>query len=381
MLSALFVNYNSWIVLRDALLSLRAAPPRLADGGVMPHEVIVVDNASPLRNPPLEAEIRALVAAIGGEYIAHDENGGYSKGMNLALARSRGEHVLVCNPDIVLMPECLTRLVAHLDAHPEIGAVVPEAFWDRQLEAKMPDGILPTPGESLANVLAILCKPFARAYTRRRTRRFVRLWTAPESVELEEFAGCLLLMRRALIDRIGFFDERFPLYFEDADLSLRVRKAGYKIVQLQSASFVHLYNRSGQTAHALAMERYWTSRRLYLRKWWGAYGVAVDRLCRALMRTRLYARRSLRPPEAVVDLPIIADKPVLLLPRTLRRFVVQHAMDINFLLAVGAFGSGDRWSPGNELFANYPAMIYLRVVDLDDPSGRAVGVWRFRRHA
>ena len=78
-LSILFVNYNSWHVLIAALESLVTHPPRGSEGRRIEFELIVVDNASPLRDDAAEARVRELIGDRG-QYIAHDENGGYAKG-------------------------------------------------------------------------------------------------------------------------------------------------------------------------------------------------------------------------------------------------------------------------------------------------------------
>src|SRR5690606_9266997 len=137
--------YNSWRLCVDALRSLSAHPPADRDGTPLPFEVIVVDNASPLRDPAAEAELESLLGSFGGggELLRHDENGGYGKGMNLALSRARGDMVLVCNPDIVFLRGCVDGLVRYLQAHPDAGAAAPEGYWDVGLEARLPPNILP----------------------------------------------------------------------------------------------------------------------------------------------------------------------------------------------------------------------------------------------
>ena len=108
-LSVLIVNYNTWRECVIALRTLRLHGPTRPDGSPMPYECIVVDNNSPHRPPEgiaaVEAELRQIVEQQGdpqaGRLILHGENGGYSKGMNLALQHSRGRWILVSNPDLV----------------------------------------------------------------------------------------------------------------------------------------------------------------------------------------------------------------------------------------------------------------------------------------
>jgi GT2 family glycosyltransferase len=378
-LSALFVNYNSWRLLVQALRSLRANAPARADGTPIRYEVIVVDNASPQRDAAAEGELEALLATMHGRLIRHHENGGYSKGMNLAYAQSRGAVILVSNPDVLYQPRCVDRLVRYLEEHEDAGAVMPSGYWDEAMHGHLPPNILPTLGDLIAVTLADVSPFFVRRYSARRTRDALRIWAATAPVDLDMLSGCCFVMRRSLIERIGFFDERFPLYYEDTDLSLRIRRAGKRIVQLHDARLVHLYNRSAQTNHRESMQRYWVSRELYYRKWYGWPGHLLYRLTRWFLSTRWAKRRAQLPPHDVIhDCGTSNDKPTLQLPASYGRYLVEGALDPRFYLACGIFGSGDTWTPSDSLFKGFgPTTYFWRVLDVSDPAApKQVGVYR-----
>lgn len=373
-LSLLIVNYNSWRLCLEAVRSFRATAP-----ASLRCEVVVVDNASPQRAPDLEAELERLLGEVQGKLIRHGENGGYSKGMNLALAHASGRLILVSNPDVIYKPECVRALVAYLDAHAEAGAVAPVGYWDRDLHGLLPPNVLPTLRDLLALALADVSPFWARRYAARRTRRALPIWMARGPVVLPMLSGCCFLMRRSTIEAVGFFDERFPLYYEDTDLSIRLRRAGLQIVQLADAKIVHLYNRSGQTDQGIAMERYWRSRRLYYQKWYGWVGGKVYDAVRWLLQTGWARRRAARSPQKVVhDLGTTTAKPVLRFPYAMQRYLVEGALDPHFYLACGIFGSGDSWTPSDSLFRGFgPTTYYWRVVDITDlRRPRLVGVYR-----
>jgi GT2 family glycosyltransferase len=385
-LSVLFVNYNSWRLCAAAVRSLLEAPPRAADGSLLPFEVLVVDNCSPQRDPDAEAELEVLVQRGGGRLLRHGNNGGYAQGMNLAYRNSRGELVLVSNPDVSFAPGCVDALVAALARDKAIGAAAPQGFWDHGHECMLPPNILPTLGDLLRLTLAALSRRWVQRYARRRTRAALAVWSALRDVELEMLSGCCFLMRRELIERLGPpghgpFDERFPLYYEDTDLSVRIRQAGARIVQVHAARLVQLNNRSGQTVQDLAMQRYWISRQRYYRKWYGPLGGALHRCSRWLLATAWGRRRGARTPYATIhDLGASLGRPTLVLDRPRRRFLVEIALDPNFYLAAGVFASGASWTPGDRLFENFgPTTFYFRVVDLDAASLPLIGVWRYTR--
>jgi GT2 family glycosyltransferase len=382
-LSVLIVNYNSWRLCVDAIRSLERFPPHGPEGQELEYEVIVVDNCSPLRDEAAEAELEAMLPVNRGRLIRHDQNGGYSQGMNLAYAESKGRNVLVCNPDLLFTEGCVSSLVQAMDADEGIGAAAPIGFLDEGRDACLPPNILPTLSDLLSLTLAGLSPRFTRAYTRRRTRSALPVWRASQDVDLEMLSGCCFLMRRSFIQEIGFFDERFPLYFEDTDLSVRIRRAGKRIVQIAAAELIHFYNRSGQTDHRLPMERYWVSRRRYYRKWYGLIGAALYGICRGLLTSSWGEKRGKLPPHPwLVDLGSMPGKPTLDFDRSYANFLVEVALDPGFFLAAGIRGSGDSWSPSDSLMNEFgPTTYYFRVVDLDSPKLEQIGVYSYTRLA
>jgi GT2 family glycosyltransferase len=376
--SVLFVNYNTWRELAAALESLRAHPPARA-GQPVSYEAIVVDNASPQPPGEWEPRIRACLADMNGTLIMHGENGGYSKGMNVAFRVSRGRYVLVSNPDVIYAERCIERLLEHLERDPSAGTTAPEIFWDEGFECRLPPNILPTLADLGRLTLAALSPRAVRAYTERRVVDALRVWDAREPVELAMLSGCCFLIERGFFERLGLFDERFPLYYEDTDLSLRIKRAGKRIVQVAGARLVHLYNRSGQTDHALTMSRYWKSRRLYYAKWYGRLGAWAIDLSGRLLGTRWgKARQALPRQPRIADLGQHHDKPEIRLGRRCERFLIEVSLDPSFYLAAGVFGSGESWKPSDALFRNFgPTTFYFRACEVVGGRAVQIGVWSY----
>ncbi|MFO1052941.1 MAG: glycosyltransferase family 2 protein [Planctomycetota bacterium] len=379
-LSLLVVNFNSWRLCCDALRSFRDHAPRRADGTPMPYEAIVVDNASPIRDPEAEVELRALCEATGGRLVLHDQNGGYSSGMNLAYAQAKGDWIVVSNPDVRYLPDTIDPLLRAMERDPTIGTAAPRGYLDPGREAMLPPNILPTLRDLWHLTRAALWPSAQRSYSRRRTRDAVRVWLAEHDVDLPMLSGCCFLMRRSLIDRIGFFDERFPLYFEDTDLSVRIRRAGKRIVQVHDSRLIHFFDRSGQTANELKMQRYWRSRRLYYRKWYGPIGAMVYDLTRKLLGTAWAKRRFARIPHAQVhDLGEGSQRPTIRIDRARARFLVELCLDPKFFLAGGILAQGDTWTPKDALMDNLgPTTYWFRVVDVDAPGQPEIGIYKYR---
>ncbi|PIE22456.1 MAG: hypothetical protein CSA62_12025 [Planctomycetota bacterium] len=381
-LSALVVNYNSCQLAFDMLRSLAKQAPRHPDGHLLRMEFVLVDNASPERNDEVLDQIRAFgETELPGKVVLHDKNSGYAGGMNLALEHASGEYLFVLNPDLMFHPGCVERLFAHLLAHPEVGLVGPQGYWDRGREVFLPPNILPTLGELWACSFAHGSSWWNRRYLNKRVREALRVWAAEEPSELPMLSGACLMLRRSLVEEIGgLFDAAFPLYYEDTDLFRRVSAAGRTMALVPGAEMTHYYNRSGATNQDEAMRRYWRARLYYYRKYYGLLGLISEKLCRRIKESGLVRRGRERMNQRVQDLGDTHEPPQIQLPRACQRFLVELCQDSAFLLAAGIFGSGDSWSPGASFWQAFGESEYfLRFLDLDGGQAEEIAVYRFRR--
>ncbi|MBL8723247.1 MAG: glycosyltransferase family 2 protein [Planctomycetes bacterium] len=387
-LSVLIVNYMTWRECQAALRTLREHGPTRPDGSPMPYEVVVVDNLSPNRNPEgiamLEAELAAIRVQQGdpsaGQLILHTENGGYSKGMNLALAHSRGRWILVSNPDLVFTPGLIPKLQRHLENDPKAGIVVPKGFWDPSFMGRLPPNTLPTLFDVLVTTFGEFSRSLSRWYQHRLCRQWLRIWQAERPLALPMMSGCLFLVDREFFERIGRFDERYPLYYEDSDLSRTIVGAGRTIAQVPDAQLVHFVNRSGMADPETMWRRHDQSRQIYFRKWYGWRGALVLRVCHWLLHSKLLRRLRKAPPHGPMqDLGASHEPPVIVLPRRCERFLLLMSLDCRFYLSGGMFGSGDRWTPSAEMFRNfgYTTFFYL-AFDLTDGRFEELGRWRYQ---
>jgi GT2 family glycosyltransferase len=385
-LSVLIVNYNTWRECAAAVQSLRRNPPLRADGSVMPYECIVVDNASPqqqaddvdLLQQALAEVARDQGDADAGRLIRHGDNSGYSKGVNLCFRHSRGRFILVSNPDLLFPSGCIAALLRHLERHRDVGCVVPKGYWDEEFQGRLPPNTLPTLADLVVSSFGEFFRPLRRRYGRALLRQWLRIWEAEQPIELRMMSGCLFLMERDYFEALGLMDERFPLYYEDADLSRRIRRSGRKLVQVPDARLVHFVNRSGQTDLTTMMTRHDVSRDLYFRKWYGRLGGFVHARINALLRSAWGKKRIQAPPDSpFVDLGS-SDQPPVLRFRRCERFLLLVSLDSRFHLSGGLVGSGDAWTPSAGVFANFSATTYwCRVYDVGAGRLELLGTWRY----
>jgi GT2 family glycosyltransferase len=387
-LSVLIVNYNTWRECVDAVRTLRAHGPTRPDGSPMPFECIIVDNCSPRRDAEqqrlLEQELVALGEEQGdpmaGRLILHGENGGYSKGMNLAFAHSRGRWILVSNPDLVFTPGLIGKLQRHLERDPKAGIVVPKGFWDVGFTGRLPPNTLPTLWDLFVTTLAAFSPRLSRWHARRLARSWLRVWQAREPLALPMMSGCLFLVERGFFTAIGLFDERYPLYYEDADLSVKIRKAGRTVTQVPDAELAHFVNRSGLSDPQTMWQRHDQSRVLYYDKWYGWLGRSALRWSARLLGSRFGRRWARQAPHGPIeDLGESSLRPVITLPRRCERFLLLMSLDPRFFLSGGMLLGGDRWTPTDEMWQNFHyATFYYKVYDLSGGRFEELGQWRFR---
>ncbi len=250
-LTALLVNFNAGEELRRALQSL-------ADEiGGRPWEGVVVDNAS----TDGSAEI-ALDFAPAVTLVRNAGNVGFGRGINQGLARARAPFVLIMNPDCRLQSGAIDRLMGELASRPSCAIVGP-----RILD---PDG---TEQGSARGDPDMLTGVFGRSAALRRLfpalavseRNVVPSASVPPggSLAVDWLSGACMLARASALASVGGFDERYFLYWEDADLCRRLRAAGLEVRYVPSASAVHKVGQSSRTARAASIRAFHASAYLY----------------------------------------------------------------------------------------------------------------------
>lgn len=195
-------------------------------------ELVVVDNDSP---DGTVATVRR--AHPGATVVEMGSNAGFAAANNAALAVARGRHVVLLNPDALVAPGALDRLVATLDEHPEVGVVAPRLLnvdgSDQQTARSFP-----TPAAALFGRRSPLTRLFPR---NRWSARFLtgRDHQGDEPFAVDWVSGACLMARRIELVGLGGLDEGFFMHFEDADLCHRVKDAGWSVLCVPGARVVH----------------------------------------------------------------------------------------------------------------------------------------------
>ena len=211
-LSVVIVNYNVSYYLLQCVDSLSHAL-RGTDS-----EVIVVDNHSRDNSVTLLRQYHPEVRIVENLH-----NLGFAKANNIAIRQSRGEYVLLLNPDTIVSESVVKGVISFLDSHPEAGSAgVRMLNADGTVAPESRRGV-PTPMTAFYK-LSGLCGMFPNS------RRFGRYylghlpWDSPQQIEVVSGAFCML--RTSILKKVGLLDEDYFMYGEDIDLSYRILKSG-----------------------------------------------------------------------------------------------------------------------------------------------------------
>ncbi|HYD95592.1 MAG TPA: glycosyltransferase family 2 protein [Noviherbaspirillum sp.] len=207
--------------------------------------------------------LAAVARRFGARYVHRPDNLGFGAAHNLAIreAIAQGaDYHLVLNPDISFGPEVIPALRAYMDAHPDIGLIMPDIRY--------PDGsrqhlckLLPHPGDLFVRrFLPALYRLSGRldTYEMRRSG-YDRIMDVPS------LSGCFMFLRTSVLKKAGGFDERFFMYLEDVDLSRRIGQIA-RTVYYPGVSITHAYQKGSYKTSALLL-RHIRSAIRYFNKW------------------------------------------------------------------------------------------------------------------
>ncbi len=190
-------------------------------------EVLIVDNSG--RSLVRSSEAGRLGACV----IEAPENLGFGGAVNEGVRRSRAPFVAVLNDDAIVHPGWLAALLEAIESHPDAGSCASQV---RLLGGDLLDS---------AGMLIAGDGSSKQRGHRQPPSRY------PDLEEVLCPSGAAALYRRAMLDQVGWFDDRFFLYCEDTDLGLRAQRAGWKCLYVPQAVVEHHYSMTAGDASPL----------------------------------------------------------------------------------------------------------------------------------
>jgi N-acetylglucosaminyl-diphospho-decaprenol L-rhamnosyltransferase len=247
-LSIIIVSYNARADLERCLASLHDPAPRV------PHEIIVVDNASQ------DGSADAARRWPGVRVLDAGANRGFAAGNNLGIRASLGARLLLLNGDTIVPEGAIDRLVLELDTHRD-AAVVGPRLVDAEGRAELSFGRMLSPAREFRQ------KRLMRALERGspKARRLVESMTRREQWPDWVSGACLLVWRHDAL-AVGLLDERFFMYTEDVDFCAALRNRGRRVLFTPTVEIVHLRGRSAAADPAATRAGYERSHLAFYRK-------------------------------------------------------------------------------------------------------------------
>jgi len=224
-LSVIIVNYNVEYFLNQCLDAVKKASENISV------EVIIVDNDS------VDGSLRMLEKNYPEfTLIANKENVGFSTANNQGIKISKGEYVLLLNPDTVVSETTFEKVVAFMDENKNAGG----------LGVRMIDGkgtFLPESKRGLPTPTVAFYKIFGFSKLFPKSKKYNQYHAGHinefETKEVDILSGAFMLMRKEAIDKVGLLDEDFFMYGEDIDLSYRIQLGGYKNYYFSDTKIIH----------------------------------------------------------------------------------------------------------------------------------------------
>lgn len=261
------VSYNTRSLLLECLASVTASTKSVSI------ELVVVDNAS--SDGSYEA---AREASPEAAIIRNSTNIGFGAAVNQAIRQTSAPFILLLNSDARLTPEAFSAMFDLLDTNSRSGAA-----GCRLINAR---------GEEVVNARNFLT-PFNQAFellsiTKRTHRLRPDAHLTDCSVDWIE-AACLIV-RRAALDEVGLFDERFFMYSEDEDLCKRLKDRGWSICFTGRGTAIHHGSQSSANRRSEMLCQLYSSQMLFLAKHRGRASVSLYKIA---MKTALIFKRFL----------------------------------------------------------------------------------------
>jgi hypothetical protein len=232
MVSIVIVSYNTRDILKNCLQALY----QHGTGSSM--EVIVVDNDSHDHSADMVKE-----EFPGAHLIANSLNLGFAAANNQAFRLTKGEYIILLNPDAYIGPSSIRNAVRFMDDNPGCGLCGGKIISPvGRLEPSARR--FPSPVSKLLTLSGLSARfPSSPFFNGHEFGGFAH----DRPLEVDWVPGTFTIVRKKMLDNIGPFDERFYIYYEETDLCLRAKKAGWKIFFIPDAEVMHIGGASSKT--------------------------------------------------------------------------------------------------------------------------------------
>lgn len=260
-LAVVILNYRTPQLVIDCLRSFSAEIQPTRDC------VIIADNASGDDSPQLIQHAIDKNNWTWATLAVAPRNAGFSAGNNFGMQQVEAEAYFLVNSDTLAREGVLNELHRALDENPQAGIISPRLEWPNATP-QISCFRFHTPISELLE--AAKSSPVTRLFPNRDVA--LPISDTPMTPEWTSFAA--VVVRRAVIDQIGWMDEGYFMYFEDVDFCRRAREAGWEVLHVPTARMVHLRGGTSEVKEAtIKRERrpkyFYAARTRYFAKFYG----------------------------------------------------------------------------------------------------------------
>ena len=226
-ISIIIVNWNTASLLEKCLDSIFNYAQNID------YEIIVIDNASNDASQKFLSQIQNQNDKI--KIIFNEKNLGFARAVNQGTKIASGKYVLLLNPDTEIKKNTLENIIEWMGKNPHCGVCGGKIL--------NPDGttqpsVRRFPDLFSQSLILLKIHQFLINFLSLR-RYFVLDFDYSKTQEVDQVMGAFFMIRKETIDRVGFFDENFFLWFEEVDFCKRVKETGWKIYYYPEAEIIH----------------------------------------------------------------------------------------------------------------------------------------------
>jgi GT2 family glycosyltransferase len=226
-LSIIAINYNT----KDLIVQcINSIPMGLGNTNILSYEIIVVDNVSTDGSVEM---IRNTFTTV--KIIQNSVNKGYAYAVNRGIEATSGEYLLILNSDIVFTKNCLLPLINYIKENPRTGIVGPQLIYPNGILQRS-YGSIPSLSQAFLDVFFIR---FIWVQIKNLLKKRLGYNFDLNSKSVSYIDGASMLIRRKVVQEIGYFDERFFFYAEDADFCFRAHKKKWDIMFIPQSQIIH----------------------------------------------------------------------------------------------------------------------------------------------
>lgn len=253
-LSIIIVNWNTCNLLRQCLKSIYQITENIN------FEVFVVDNASSDKSVQMVQNEFPQV-----KIIANKKNLGFAKANNQAIKQSQGEYILLLNPDTIVLSNAISKSINFLKNNPKVGILGckilnPDNTWQPSCRT------FPT----IISQIVILLK--LHNLFPHLIKKYLMLEMDENKIqEVDQVMGAFFLIKKEVIEKIGYLDDKYWIWFEEVDFCQRAKRAGFKTYYFPEAQIIHYKAQSFN--QVLPLKKQWHFNLSLLRYLWKFHSI------------------------------------------------------------------------------------------------------------